>query len=73
MGFEHQKGKDKPKNALHAIIIQNVAKERRPAQCTHEHVIVVQYCYPTLDDEGKGGWTCGEDKNPHGGNVHAQS
>jgi hypothetical protein len=74
MGFEHQKDKDKPKSALHAIIIENAAVGTYDTRsCPRKRVIVVRYCYPTYDDEGTRGWTCGEDKNTHGGDVHAQS
>jgi hypothetical protein len=72
MAFEHQKDKDKPKSALHAIIIENLPKGVNPGKCKAEPIIVVQFCYPTYDDGGARGWTC-EDKNPHGGDVHAQS
>jgi hypothetical protein len=72
MAFEHQKDKEKTKSVLHAIIIENVPKESRPKECPLKQVIVVRYCYPTYDDEGARGWSCGEDKNTHGGDVHAQ-
>jgi len=82
MGFDHQKDKENPKSALHAIIVENAPEKSYDAvACPRQRVIVVQYCYPTYDDDGTRGWTCtGNEKsqnpqtsqNPHGGDVHAQ-
>jgi hypothetical protein len=74
-GFKHQKDKNEAKDALHAIIISNVPREGyRPAKCEQRRVILVDYCYPTKDDDEKDGWTCGENtSNTHAGDVHAQA
>jgi hypothetical protein len=72
MGFEHRKN-SQAKNALHAILIENAPTGSYDTDaCPRKPVIVIQYCYPTDDDKATSGYTCGEDRNTHGGDVHAQ-
>jgi hypothetical protein len=71
MAFEHNKN-GKPVEALHALIIENAGKYES-AMCTRKPIIVIDFCYPTLDDNGTGGWSCSDlDGDPHKGDVHAQ-
>jgi len=65
--FAHQ-----GKPVLHAVVIENAPKGERESQCTREPLLTIRFCSPTRDDKGSEAWSCGDHRNPHGGDVHAQ-